>query len=563
MTESLSKKIKLENDKECNVGITKYRFECDKVSGSIKTVSYDFIVEEVDLEGNVVELKDMPVPMVKKISKVDNNEWFTAFKQSSIIKEYYNEEEIEKVIVKFEEIIEANSGAFSFKMIENKAHRTEIHKLFKSMSQLHSKAANNLIEIHFGKESSRKPMTNWKDLGGDHLEFCLCKSNIDTIQAIEEIARRAKLNSKVFSYAGTKDKKACTIQLVRANRVLAQRLANMKFVYDENREKQIKLGNFKYVKEPLRLGDCFGNRFIVIIRNVNLNSIEDLNSIFQPLQKLGFINYFGMQRFGNSSVGTHDLGKCVVLQKWEEFVNLLLLPRSGDSDQIAHARLNYKTNKDPEQAIRLFPSNCIAEKCVLSHLKHSPTDFHGAFKKIPRNLKTMYAHAFQSYIWNTIVSIRISKYGFELRKGDLILNHLKEVGRNERNVKEAFPIEITDQNINKYTIYDLVLPCPGEDSIYPVNMADDYEELLCQLNITQQDWTSDPQLNLSGSYRHVVGKPIDLEYSVHHYDELAPLHSIFHDDIDLEKKGEHIAIKIGVTLKTSNYVTMLLRQVLE
>ncbi len=74
----------------------------------------------------------------------------------------------------------------------------------------------------------------------------------------------------------------------------------------------IKLGNFRVVKdEGLKLGDLFGNRFKLVVRRVN-NQIdnESIEKALYAFKENGFINYFGLQRFGTCiEAPTHLIGK--------------------------------------------------------------------------------------------------------------------------------------------------------------------------------------------------------------------------------------------------------------
>jgi len=39
--------------------------------------------------------------------------------------------------------------------------------------------------------------------------------------------------------------------------------------------------------------------------------------------------------------------------------------------------------------------------------------------QIPRNMRLMYVHAYQSYVWNSVVSRRLREFGLVPRPGDL------------------------------------------------------------------------------------------------------------------------------------------------
>jgi tRNA pseudouridine13 synthase len=47
------------------------------------------------------------------------------------------------------------------------------------------------------------------------------------------------------------------------------------------------------------------------------------------LKANGFINYYGMQRFGTGSISTHTVGQHVLKGDWKEAINLILKPRAS------------------------------------------------------------------------------------------------------------------------------------------------------------------------------------------------------------------------------------------
>lgn len=114
----------------------------------------------------------------------------------------------------------------------------------------------------------------------------------------------------------------------------------------------------------------------------------------------------------------------------------------------------------------------------------------------------MYIHAYQSLIWNEIVSRRIAAHGLELCEGDLVYvdtmgiceDHIdddaiemNDDGNNEQpenaNTDQASrfkamvkPLTQADIDSKKYSIFDVVLPLPGHDITYPSNECGQWYE---------------------------------------------------------------------------------------
>ena len=154
------------------------------------------------------------------------------------------------------------------------------------------------------------------------------------------------IKDKAFFQAGTKDKRGITAQFITtyidADRVLK---AN-------NKLKNIRVGNMKiHDGDHLKLGTLDGNQFEILLRDCSLVSENeskkrkvDLKSIVAKtvsnMEKTGFINYYGLQRFGSTSIPTHSIGIEILKADYKEAVDLIL--KVNDLFKMSHS--NYKKN---------------------------------------------------------------------------------------------------------------------------------------------------------------------------------------------------------------------------
>ena len=141
----------------------------------------------------------------------------------------------------------------------------------------------------------------------DQKKFCLFtlyKENRDTMSAVNLIARLLHVKPSAFSYAGTKDKRAITTQKVCACNVNPKKICTLNKLM-----KNITVGDFHYTKCALKLGSLSGNHFSVVLRNIASHADEpSISPLMQSLRQNGFINYFGMQRFGSGGAPTYEIG---------------------------------------------------------------------------------------------------------------------------------------------------------------------------------------------------------------------------------------------------------------
>ncbi|KAH8555919.1 pseudouridine synthase [Umbelopsis sp. PMI_123] len=549
-------------------------------TGIIKERFNDFLVNEVDRDGNTVHLQstEVPKPQVAKLTH-DSKENPTLSK-----------EDIHKLL---EDVVGKETGEQIQKMLENpgdkkatvtcppqedKLQRAQTHQLFKEhfKNKLVTTTIDGSIVVRWWRPSDKNDKRTMKDefdaLGGPYLQFSMYKENKDTMEAINSICKTCRLAPKSVGYAGTKDKRAITVQNVTAYHAHAEKLARAQEVLNQQ---GIYVANFKYVKDALKLGDLKGNRFGIVLRNVAGAPQETIEMSLRHLKENGFINYYGMQRFGTGSISTHTVGQHILKADWKEAINLILKPRATDRYDWAKARKIWEDTQDPEKAIQAFPKKANLEIGVLKRLKQNATDYSGAFSSIPRNMRLMYVHAYQSFVWNHAASERIRLYGAKnVVIGDIVLlnGDLNDSEKDELNDKMKQQVKlVTDDDLNKYSIFDVVLPQPGYDVIYPDNeVFSVYKTIMKQDGLDPHNMnTPNKEYRLPGTYRRLMGMPSQIEWSFIRYDN--PTMKLCRTDADIlngepeneSNDGQYLGLRLYLSLASSQYATMVLREVMK
>lgn len=534
---------------EADVGITQFVSSHPGFSGILKERYSDFVVHEISKNGKMCHLDDLSVPVDKEDPTEDV---FTVLSDE-------DKQHLEEL-----QLFKNKEGSVSIEVKEDtKEKRTVIHHAIKLLfpgleTKTEEKDGRKYIVAYHaaGKKALANPRKHsWPKNRGSYCHFVLYKENKDTMDAINVLSKFLRVKPNIFSYMGTKDKRAITVQQIAVLKITAQRLSHLNKCL-----MNFKLGNFSYEKHPLKLGELHGNHFTVVLRNIN-GTDEEVNQAMTSLKDTGFINYYGMQRFGTTAVPTYQVGRAILQNKWNDVMDLILKPRPGaEKSCLVQCREEWAKTKDPDAALKKLPwKRCVEGQLLRGLSKYGVKNIVTAFGIIPRNNRLMYIHSYQSYVWNNIVSKRVAEYGLKVVPGDLVL-------------KGATAVVLTEEDVDSYTVHDVVMPLPGYDVIYPTSkIGEAYKNMLtedgldiCNMRHKIKDYS------LAGAYRKVVIRPSDVSWEMVSYDD--PKIPLVHTDADkLEgrpepvfvKEGKYRALKMEFSLPPSTYATMAIREVLK
>ncbi len=247
------------------------------------------------------------------------------------------------------------------------------------------------------------------------------KFNLDVNESIRRIARFNGVSKKRITYAGVKDKRAITSQRICFFMPETKRLKEFK-------SKFVKLSSPEWKREKLRIGMLKGNKFEITIRQIELDEKETekrINSCLKEIKK-GIPNYFGEQRFGGIRNISHLVGKEFIKGNIQQGVMLYLTATNEkEEEDIRNARTELEKTKDYGKALKDFPLKFRYERAMLNHLNTEPEDFIGAFRTLPKSLRYMFVHAYQSFLFNEIIKERIKQgIGLKKTKGDELINEI-------------------------------------------------------------------------------------------------------------------------------------------
>ncbi len=278
---------------------------------------------------------------------------------------------------------------------------------------------------------------------GDHLVVKLRKQNMTTMEAINKLSNMLHISQNRIGYAGNKDKRAVTEQYISIQGVTEE---DVRQVFTDEFDLEV-VGENGHIG----LGNLKANRFEIAVRNLNL-PIEDIrNRTLKIIDELDgkFPNYFGDQRFGSTRPITHQVGRLLLKGEYEEAVwTYIAKPYDEEYKSIRKVREELWDTRQVEDMAEKFPKHYRYEKALLYHLTKNEEDYQGAIKRLPEGLQKLFIHAYQSWVYNRVLSrlleedeiedidMEIPLVGYKTELGDNKVDNMVEEILDEEGVSQ-------------------------------------------------------------------------------------------------------------------------------
>ena len=249
---------------------------------------------------------------------------------------------------------------------------------------------------------------------GEHLYVTIEKIGMTTADLVQKLSRALNLPAREIGYAGLKDARAITVQTlslpgIKAEAALAVNIPGVRV-----------LSAIPH-RNKLRLGHLAGNRFVIRLRDVLPDAVEHALDILHVLHDLGVPNSFGAQRYG-SLANSHRIGRAILTGDFAAACRELIGEPTAIHDPAWQAAAIAYGESGAAAALELMPQRCRNERQVLRSLAQGATP-QQALLGLPRPLLRLFLSAYQSFLFDRIVTMRLTTLG-TLWAGDLACKHV-------------------------------------------------------------------------------------------------------------------------------------------
>ncbi|MBQ7979361.1 MAG: tRNA pseudouridine(13) synthase TruD [Candidatus Methanomethylophilaceae archaeon] len=282
---------------------------------------------------------------------------------------------------------------------------------------------------------------------GEYSIATVTARNWETNRMVRLMSRSMGVSRDRIGFAGTKDKRAITTQLMS--------VYGTEELWQKVDLKDLKIENIYRGARGIEIGDLIGNDFEISVKNCTMDPSQIRETVDSDIsiikQTGGFPNYFGVQRFGAVRPVTHRVGERLVRGDIKGAVMTYISFTTDEEEErlrLIRERFQKADVSEWAEIRQTMPPAMAFERMMLSKLIENPEDWVGAIEILPANLQMMFVHAYQSLLFNEMLSRRMDA-GLPLNmpvEGDIIIPlDANKIPQHEN------PILTTSKNIDLVT----------------------------------------------------------------------------------------------------------------
>ncbi|MDR1690302.1 MAG: tRNA pseudouridine(13) synthase TruD [Candidatus Methanoplasma sp.] len=376
--------------------------------------------------------------------------------------------------------------------------------------------------------------------GGRFVIADVTSRNWETNRLIRLLSRSLGVSRERIGFAGTKDKRAVTTQLMSFECPMES--------MQKISLKDVEIKNLYTARRGVKIGDLIGNSFLIKVtecempENLIPETLDKVSSIVNGTG--GFPNYFGVQRFGVVRPITHKVGELIVRGDFEGAVRCYVSdPSLYEDEDAASARSSLSEGDDWATVLKNMPDSLSFEKLMVEHIVFNPEDWKGAIGKLSKNLQMMFVHAYQSYLFNRMLSGRM-RSGLPLNKpviGDVVipLDSNKIPQHENPIITTKNNIDLVSRQVRSGRAFVTISLFGSESVIAEGEMGDIERAVIEDERLSAKDFIVPdlPYCSSKGSRREI----------------LCPV-------ADLSHKAADGGYEVSFSLPKGNYATCLLRE---
>lgn len=229
----------------------------------------------------------------------------------------------------------------------------------------------------------------------------LVKANIAGPHAVADLEKILQAEPEAIGWAGFKDAVAVTGQRLSLQGMTVEQIQSF-------RHDRLWLRPVFYRKGKTWMGELSGNRFTLLVRtDAGEEERETVNRHLVEIQKRGFINFYGPQRFGPRLI-SHQLGQALLRNDVDGALKMYLTVSGPyDSPLIGEVRQALAEKFGDWEAMwqiaQHFPHTLFYEGRILEALCHEPENGRGALL-VWKDEVRMWIYAYASWLVNRHLS---------------------------------------------------------------------------------------------------------------------------------------------------------------